>query len=193
MDAREVESKTQSYLREGKIVNALNFLTPLTELGDAGAEFCMGVVYMEDGDFHDLHEARRWFAKADEKGHPKGPYYLGLCAALEKDYASAMRFYEKSAKAGYHVAMARIGLHYLRGVGVEQSSEKAFSSFMDAKNSGNIAAHVKVARMLILGHKGVLGIPSGFLEYGKVIYRTVRYIFSTEWQEPEDAKEKIKA
>jgi TPR repeat protein len=86
------------------------------ELGDADAQFILGMMY-NDG---------RWGAT--------------------QDYAEAMKWYLKAAEQGYAAAQNRIGLMYSRGHGVAQSYAEAAQWFRKAAEQGVAATQSYTGR-----------------------------------------------
>lgn len=76
----------------------------------------------------DKEKAKEWCKKAYEQhgsAAGKAANDVGLIFASQGDFASAMEWYRKGAKAGYDAAMLNIGLSCQDGEGVPQDEEKA--------------------------------------------------------------------
>ena len=72
-DGRQLEAKGVSWSVQGVRVTAeeMQQLRTRAERGDRDAEFAMGEIYaMGLGVPENMHEARKWYLKAAEKGHP---------------------------------------------------------------------------------------------------------------------------
>ena len=97
-------------------------------------------------------------AKKTDLTDPWILFYMGYCynfgCGVEKDYAEAMKWYQKSAAGGDSDAMRNIGMLYQKGQGVEKDLKTAYEWFLKAANAGDGRAMDKVGESYFLG-KGV--------------------------------------
>lgn len=170
----------------GEMSEEIEILRHAAKRGDTEAKFRLGLLYYR-GQLvpGDLETAWDWLEAADQHGHIRAPYYIGrictyyaehrIAMPSQKDklnpeeivkewHETAMQWYERSAARGFHVALARLGINYLNGIGAVRSKEKAFDYFLQAKKAGNIHARGKIIRMLLSFYKGVGGFFMAFYE-----------------------------
>lgn len=85
---------------------SLAYLNRAAMLGDAEAQFSMGLKSYNDGD---APSARRWYAAAAEQGLDKAQCNLGqlLCAGLggPRDEAAGMQWFRRAANSGHASAL----------------------------------------------------------------------------------------
>jgi TPR repeat protein len=94
----------QSYLK-GDYAAAYNEWLPLAELGDAEAQYNLGVLYDEGaGVEKDLSSAAGWYRKAAEQGFMDAQTNLGIMyvhgQGVPRDYHEAMKWFQQAASQG---------------------------------------------------------------------------------------------
>ena len=94
----------QSYLK-GDYEAAYNEWLPLAELGDAEAQYNLGVLYDEGaGVEQDLATAISWYQKAASQGFIDAQTNLGMMLyhghGVERDYQAAARWFRQAADQG---------------------------------------------------------------------------------------------
>ena len=95
-------------------------------------------------------------------GTPFQPYIslhiLGVLhaigAGVPKSFKTAIRYYKRSAKFGYHESFAKIGIMYAHGQGVKKSAKKARRWFRKAAAEGNANAMYNLAANLFRKQDG---------------------------------------
>lgn len=98
-------------------------------------------------------------ALVQEKDLNEEFYKNGLKAFEQKDYESAISWYEKGASFGNSNAICELGYMYSRGLGVEQNYKKAYELYLNASNKGNTRAMVNIGSLYMNGN-GVSKNPS---------------------------------
>jgi len=94
----------QSYLK-GDYQAAFDEWLPLAELGDAEAQYNLGVMYDEGASVEkDLVKATEWYRKAAEQGFLEAQYNLGMMyyhgLGVHPDRAEASRWLQLAADRG---------------------------------------------------------------------------------------------
>lgn len=94
----------QSYLK-GDYEAAYNEWLPLAELGDAEAQYNLGVLYDEGaGVEQDLRTAVSWYQKAASQGFIDAQTNLGMMYyhghGVERDYRAAAQWFRQAADQG---------------------------------------------------------------------------------------------
>ena len=94
----------QSYLK-GDYQAAYNEWLPLAELGDAEAQYNLGVLHDEGaGVKQDLAAAVNWYQKAASQGFIDAQTNLGMMYyhghGIERDYQAAARWFRQAAEQG---------------------------------------------------------------------------------------------
>jgi TPR repeat protein len=94
----------QSYLK-GDYSAAYNEWLPLAELGDAEAQYNLGVMFDEGaGMEQDLAAAAKWYRKAAEQGFVDAQTNLGIMyyhgQGVSRDLAEAARWFRQAASQG---------------------------------------------------------------------------------------------
>ena len=77
---------------------------------------------------------------------------LGNEAAQKEDYETAIRYFQMAADQGNSAAQANLGVFYVNGIGVEQSSEKAAEYFRLAAEQGQAIAQTNLGVMYATGN-----------------------------------------
>jgi TPR repeat protein len=113
----------QSYLK-GDFQAAFEEWLPLAELGDAEAQYNLGVMYDEGaGIDQDLAKAASWYRKAAEQGFVDAQTNLGMMhyagQGITRDLAEAAEWFRRAASQGDQEAAG-----YLKLIEQELSSEE---------------------------------------------------------------------
>jgi TPR repeat protein len=114
----------QSYLK-GDYQAAYEEWLPLAELGDAEAQFNLGVMYDEGaGIDQDLVAAASWYRKAADQGFMDAQTNLGMMyyegQGMPRDYAEAAKWFKRAASQGDQEAAS-----YLKRIETTRSGEEA--------------------------------------------------------------------
>ena len=125
----------------GDYATALSEWRPLTEAGDADAQFNLGLMYDEGwGVAQDSAEAARLYRWAAEQGHASAQYNLGLLYAngwgVAQDDAEAAKWWRLAAEQGDADAQNDLGHMYRNGDGVAQDQVQAHMWFNLAAAQG---------------------------------------------------------
>ena len=113
----------QSYLK-GDYQAAYEEWLPLAELGDAEAQFNLGVMYDEGaGIDQDLVKAASWYRKAADQGFVDAQTNLGMMyyegQGIPRDHAEAAKWFKRAASQGDQEAAA-----YLKRIEATRSGEE---------------------------------------------------------------------
>ncbi|HXH73161.1 MAG TPA: tetratricopeptide repeat protein, partial [Mariprofundaceae bacterium] len=92
--------------------------------------------------------------QAARSGSPEAQFGLGRFLEELGEYDVARTLYDESMSQGYYPSQYRIGWMYLHGLGVQKDLGEAFNLFNEAQKKGSLIAKVRVARLLLKGHKG---------------------------------------
>jgi TPR repeat protein len=120
--------------RSGDYAGAMTEWKPLAELGNAEAQFHLGVLYFEGlGVAQDDRTAQFWFGKAAVGGNSRAQTNLGLMYGSGRagtlDQHLAVRWLLRAAGQGDALAQFNVGSHYLNGLGVEKNEREAYERF----------------------------------------------------------------
>jgi TPR repeat protein len=125
----------QAAYQQGQFARAYQLFKPLADLGNAEAQFTLGVISENGWGVlpQDYAEAARWFHKAADQGNAMAQYNLGYLykrgMGVPKDFATAMQWFRKAADQGHENAQFDIGLMYANGEGVTQDYVQAYMWF----------------------------------------------------------------
>lgn len=145
---------------------ALGNCLKLAENGYDEFQVSVGWMYLYGkGTHRDLDKAKYWFERAANCGNDQAQWYMGRLVYEDGDYNAALRWFEKSAAAGYAPALYRLAVHYDLGEGVKVDKAKAFNLFKQASEAGHLIAATQYSRRLVLGYDGLTKIPLGFLKF----------------------------
>ncbi len=134
-------------LDRGDYKTAFQEFKPLAEHGNAGAQYNIGLMYLEGkGVTKDYVEAVKWYKKAAEQGNAEAQSNLGVMYAnglgVPQDYAEAAKWFKKAAEQGNAGAQYNIGLMYVLGEGVPKDFVMAYM-WLDLAAAKGIEAAVK--------------------------------------------------
>ena len=120
---------------------ALHEWRPLTEQGDANAQYNLGVLYSNGhGVPLDYGQARQWFEKAAALGNAKAQSSLGVLYddgyGVSQDHRQARHWFEKAAAQGVAYAQYRLGMLYDFGNSVPQDFVQALKWYNLAAANG---------------------------------------------------------
>jgi TPR repeat protein len=126
----------------GDYATALHEWRPLSEQGDALAQYNLGVLYRKGrGVQQDDVQARQWYAKAAAQGHAKAQFNLGTLyfngEGVPKDYQQALRWFRLAADQGEALAQTKIAIMYDEGEGVPKNIVQAHKWYSLAARNGD--------------------------------------------------------
>lgn len=126
---------------KGQFANALQYLLPLAEDGDADAQYHLGLMYVEGkGVRTDPVQAREWFEQAARAGHAGAQFQLGRIHAegrgVPADGNKASHWYLLAAGQGYLDAQYSLGTMFKLGKGVPEDPVQAYLWFNRAAEQG---------------------------------------------------------
>ena len=135
--------------KSGDYATALREWKALAELGDAGAQSNLGLMYdIGKGVPEDDKEAVKWYRLAAEQGHASAQYLLGMMYddgdGVPEDDKEAMKWYRLAAEQGHASAQYHLGLMYDNGDGVPEDDKEAVKWYKLAGEQGNVDAQKKV-------------------------------------------------
>ena len=120
---------------------AASWFTRAADLGDADAQFNLGVAYRDgEGVERDHAEALRRFRQAAEQGRSEVQSAIGFAyyngRGVPVDFERAAHYWRLGAKGGNAYAMAALGECYRDGKGVKRSLHAARKWLLRAKEAG---------------------------------------------------------
>jgi TPR repeat protein len=129
------------------------------EKGNLGPEALekIGDMYQRGDDLpQNSSEAIKWYRKAAENGGEAMQVKLASLLLLKgqsgpSNYAEVLGLCEKAAARHYAAGAACMGELYLGGLGVDQSFPTAAKWFVEAANSGNALALLRLGQMHLKG------------------------------------------
>lgn len=129
----------------GSKTEALEYLMEAAELGHAKAAYIAGqhILYIppeyntgEKFTVYTYRDALRLFQIAAKAGVEGATYGCGLACEKGEEYEEAFAWYVKAAEEGYLPAVYRVGICYLKGLGVPRSWEKGRAWLRRGAESG---------------------------------------------------------
>lgn len=142
--------------RKKDYVTALNEWESEANLGHAGAQYGIGLIYdYGRGAPQDFRKAVDWYRKAAEQGHAGSQHNLGasyeIGQGVSKDIKKAIDWYRKSANQGYPPSLNRLGFMYSYGIGTPKNIIAAHALYSVSSMLGNRESqneHSKVLRII---------------------------------------------
>jgi len=110
--------------QHGDFAAAVQLWRPLAEVGNAEAQYRLGVMYANGkGVAKDVQEAAKWYRLAAAQGHTEALYLIGASYfegnGVAQDYKEAAKWYRLAATQGDALAQVLLGQMY-EGKGVAQ-------------------------------------------------------------------------
>ncbi|MCB1924122.1 MAG: sel1 repeat family protein [Gammaproteobacteria bacterium] len=134
---QEYESGMKAF-KSDDLITAMQYLGQAAEKGNADAEYLLGFI-LDNAD--DNESARRHYLSAAEKGSADAAYALGTMYSsgdgVERNYDTAVDWYQRASDAGHGGASETLGLAYLEGgLGLNKDEDKARSLLQRASELG---------------------------------------------------------
>jgi TPR repeat protein len=149
---------------------AISELERLAGRGSMMAMLRLGIIFMKHNRSNsDMDTAMKWFEMASDKGMILGHFFVGALSARSKHYDRAVEFYKKGASVGHPPSLYRLGWLYMNGFGVGRDAETACDFWARAASLGQVYAKRDLARMLINGQRGALGVIEGIGMLGSAV------------------------
>ena len=128
-------------------VEALKWWTKAAELGDAKAQYTVGLSYFTGiGAEQNLKTAQTWFLKSAQQGHKDAQYHAGLIYDENLDNGNkAFEWYSKAAQQGHREAQLHLGQCYADGRGVKKDANEAFKWYKKSAEQGDSFAQMYLA------------------------------------------------
>ena len=144
------EHANESKDSEGELITSL---TKYAEDGDAGAQFDLGMMYVNPNSFHqDSEKAIKWLSKASEQGHAKATYWLAM-EVMSKDIKRAKELFEKAAGMGSEEARDALYANSPVSDMIKDAEKKANRAIENLKTI-NQAAHKQYVEKIFDGEGG---------------------------------------
>ncbi|GHV37600.1 hypothetical protein FACS1894187_14750 [Synergistales bacterium] len=100
-----------------------------------------------------IGDAKKWYSKVAEQGHPTVQYNLGMMYAtgsgVSRDYNQAVEWFRKAAEQGSANAQYSLGYMYEAGNGVVRNSQEAYFWFYLARLNGDKYAQTELNKLEI--------------------------------------------
>jgi len=138
---------------------ALREFSVLADQGDADAQYFLGSLYQHgDGVAKNIDKAIPWLEKATHQNHFGATNAVAVIYAGEnkkvRDYDKAARYFKLVAKQDVPEAMYNLGLMFMYGLGIEQSTPQAAQWFQQSAVHGIAAAQYKLGMLIKQGDSG---------------------------------------
>ncbi len=144
---------------ERNMQKALKLATRAVKSDSADAQYTMGVIHENLGDFA---EAMKWYKQAAASGDSVAELRLGAMydagRGVPQDHAEAVKWYRKSAEQGLAAAQHNLGVSYAKGKGVPHNDAEAFQWFLLAAKQGYAPAQTQVGTRYSQG----AGVPQDY-------------------------------
>ncbi len=103
---------------EKNLIEAVKWYRKSANLGNAKAQFCLGVCYANgNGVVQNYAEAVKWYRRGAEQGCKEAQLNLGVCYeygdGVDKDFKEALTWYFKAALQGNDEAQYKVGFWLL--------------------------------------------------------------------------------
>ncbi len=141
----------------GDFARAAALWRRLAELGDADAQFNLGVMHARgQGVRPSLKMAVEWYRRAAHQGHAAAQYNLGVAYAKgiglpRADLHAAAHWWEQAAVQGHVQAQYNLGLAYASGSGIERNLVQAAKWWRRAAEQGDAAAQYNLGLLYATG------------------------------------------
>ena len=115
---------------------------PLAEAGNAGAQFCVGMMYANGFgvDMND-EQALKWYGLAAAQGHGEAAFNLGVMHAngwgVPMDDKAAFDWYLQAAESGFVQAQTTVASLYVHARGTEENLVEAYRWYVTAEKLGD--------------------------------------------------------
>ncbi|MDD2800979.1 MAG: protein kinase [Methylobacter sp.] len=178
----------ERYYEEGtpeKIAKAFRWYQKAAELGDAQAQYNLGVMYQKGRNVPvDMDKAFSWYQKSANQGNILGLYNLGYChlhgLGTTKDVAKAAEILQKAVDQDYAPAQAVLASILFSGIDIGQDLPRAFGLAQRAAFQGD-----KIGQLLLgIFYKDGIGTP-------KSLAKAVEWLQKSSDQGSADAKLKL--
>lgn len=128
-------------------IEALKWWTKAAELGDAKAQYTVGLIYFTGiGAKKDMKTAQHWFLKSAQQGDKDAQFHVGIIYdEFYDDGVKAFEWYNKAAQQGDKDAQLQLGECYANGRGVKKDAKEAFVWYMKSAKQGDGFAQMYVA------------------------------------------------
>eukprot|EP00808_Paulinella_micropora_P009910 g20613.t1 len=128
----------------------------LADLGDADAQFNLGVCYEHGkGVGQDYTKAVQFYQRAADQGNASAQTSLGVCYGLGRgvgqDYKEAVEHYQRAVDQGHLDGQFYLGLYYKNGLGVSKDFKKGVELWKHAADQGNAKAQCSLAELYVSG------------------------------------------
>ena len=153
--------------KRGDYTTAFGIFWVLAAIGNAGAQYNLGVMYRDGQDPAKIKsdaEAIKWFRLAAAQEYALAQYSLGAMygrgRGVGQDDAEATKWFRLAAEQRYANAQYTLGARYYSGLGVEQSYILALMWYWLAGSQGHVDAQNQVGFMFDQGQ----GFPQDYAE-----------------------------
>ena len=143
---------------------ALNILQPLSDNGDAQAQFALGSMYGQGfGVSRDRKKSMELVQKSADQGNLDAVNRIAMTAGfspmlkdeeIDKIMNDTIKLYEEEIAKNNAKAMLLMGGWYESGFSVRQDIDKAIGLYKRASQNGNIEAAFKIGRSFYAGNGG---------------------------------------
>lgn len=98
-------------------------------------------------------EAIRWYRRSARQGDPRAMFSLGYIAYCRKDFAQALKWFERALSKNHHRSGFWIGKIHWRGQGVDRDRKRAQSYFARAAQRKVVEAQRAIRFLAFLSRR----------------------------------------
>jgi hypothetical protein len=141
-DIHIIVKGAKSFLKNNRLKQAVELFRKAAELGDAEAQYHLGVCYTDGtGVKHNKTDSSMWIKKAADQGHVAAQYIYAW-RIREDNQKGAAKMFQEAADKGHAYAQHELGRCYRYGWGVDANLNLAVKWHTKASNQGLTCAQV---------------------------------------------------
>jgi TPR repeat protein len=141
----QIVDNARKAIDRGEYANAIALLRPLAEIGNARAQYSLGLAYHGRQGAEDHIEAAKWICLAAKRAVTDA--FDSLSIDHDHCFEKSAKRYQLGAEQGDAEAQCNLGWLYCHGIGVPQNYKMAMHWFGLASEHGNAEAQYNLAVM----------------------------------------------
>ncbi len=147
-------------IKRDDYATSLRILQPMANMGNAVAQFNIGVMYLNgEGVERSVSEGISWYKKSAVLGNVSAQFRLGRIyqegKIVRNNNIEAAKWWKMAAANGHAEAQTLLGFMYNEGLGVQKDMGEALKLLHNAANQGERNAMITMARIYKGGKDGV--------------------------------------
>jgi len=157
-NSREAEARLEAIYKDAVAVEKMR---QAAIKGDADAQYVRGKMYQSGvGEKYDIKEAKKWYLRAAEQGHPEALYRIAMSymtdPSLSKDQKDkeSAKWMLKAAEHSHPFGQGMLGIMYLHGEGVPRDSTEAVRWLTKSAEQGIASAQGMLGDIFAYGRGG---------------------------------------